>query len=626
MADFSGAQELGGVYVKIGADLSGLQAGVAQAKTLASSVSGIRANVPLLMGPGQVGGGSAGIGNSGVNTGNLLMLPGGSAVPPYSGANTGTATYGGDYFEGEVLSSRMSRQLFMSGPNIGGGGGGGYDGGMGDSSPSPGGASGWGWGKKIKGLKGMKTIGGIFAAIAAVETASAGVNAFQAFNESNAQRREELIAAGQDSIRSIPYVGGLIGKLGTGIYSLGSATKNLVAGNGFRTDYGIAERTMDAVKMQEAGQERTARRINEIGAYNSEAVSIGRSARSENAAFGKTPEEAAAIAARDDRDEYNKRTLGINTQDVRETRAALGTRAANLSGAAGAASLAKIEDRLQRENDWNANLAEGINRRGAESLDIGRESRFVIGQAGRAANGDTYGMARAGIIEKYRGKFASAEINAGPGAMDDLIGAQNAELGAVDSARRRQTEQSVTSSNAEANQARLRQNREFYQADLAAFDEAARQKIESMRGMDAGAINSAQASLSTQRGALVASQKFDRSERIYSYGGRINAANARGEGMERLAGVREMISGMGHELRTAAPNEQPQLRSTQVAELQAVKNSLLLPTHYATELNRGFEAPGGPSGKDGAEMPKVLKALADAINNLVKNGIPANVS
>lgn len=619
MDNFGASQELGGVYVKIGADLSGLQAGVAQARTLASSVSNIRANVPLLTGPGMIGGGASGIGgNSGVNTGGLLSLPSFGPVPAYSGSNTGRGAAGGWDFEGEVVSSTIKTQALLGGPG-GGNGSWSYGGGFSGANADPmeavvagGAASKWGWGKKVK-LKGVKSLGAVYAAYAGAQTMSAGINLLGAATATDGARRQSFIEAGEEDIKGIPFVGGLIGKLGHGIYAAGSATKNLVSGRGFKTDYGLAGDTMEQVAAQEITQARNQRHIDELVNVNSDARAVGKAARLENLSFGKSGAESSAILARDQLKEY-KEGIKYNTPETAEALQQLGIRATNLGALASDEAMQRSLDTSnakQREYQRNKSGYDEINSFASDVVP------GEIQQSRRRASGDSFGAARAEVESFWTNKANKAA--SGSDAQKLIYTGMKQALSEMDSDRSRATTGMIFNSNQDARISGQVANRQFGRAALTAFDRDTTNILAGMRGQDQTAIDAQAKSRASQRNDLWKEQQHQHFERSRELGGMITAANSRGQGFNVLAGVNEMITGMGTALHNEPTESKRMLGMAQQAQLKGLQANLNRPTHYATETNRGFESPGGPSGKDsGKEMLEVQKAMREYLAIIAK--------
>ena len=638
---FGSSQELGGVYVKIGADLSGLQAGVAQAKALASSVQGIRSNVPLLSGPGQVGSGRMLTGpgqtsNSGVNTGDLLGSSGGYvALPPYSGVNTGS---GPDFdFEGQVVSSTMGRQLALPGP---GGGGGGYGGGLPPGSinipngPPGGSGNAVNWWQRL-GPSAIRL--GIGGQIAAVTARSLNIGAdFMDYASApfGFQRKEDARLKAKSDVEGFSILGVPLGELGSaaGRFSdhiggpLAMARNAVAYFAGTQTDQ-QAKDFDDEMALVAKRQAITAGRISELQAVNSDAIPIGNSARLSNAVAGMDPSRATANLASMQASlnlENYKKTLTANTADSDEAIKQL-TQAAFI--ASGVAESANLQFAARRPNE----LAAAAERRRVGNPDIGingdTSAGFDISQSRLRQSGDYFGAQKAGVARGWDERIgvAMGEYS----SMQDphirtLQAGKAQELGELDSDRKRSTEQQVTHFISEQNEARLRSNKRFYEADLQAFDDAARQKIDSLRGQDPSVIAAAQNDLGTQRSALLKNQAQSQLMTSVGYGNRINVANARGRGFDVLAGELGRIGSIEQEVNApgiSASDKRLAARAG-MAELNADLASLTRPTRYATELNRGFEAAGGPSGRGGNEMKEVIAAINEfkqAMSSLLAN-------
>lgn len=256
------ADVIGGVTVTIGADLSGLKQGEQQARQIASAVEKITAKVKIVADTTQLKSDMARLMLPPVRVPVLLDFSGAAAqLGALGGGQLALPGGGGGRswdFEGEVVSSRTQRML-----------------------PGP-----WGWSygslgaagataaakpgirkqltDKIKGLKGLKATGGVLAAEGFEADTEALLEAFSAATAHSGASAAEHVAKGQEAIKSIPFVGGLISRIGTLSYRQWSSIGNAIMGRGFKSDLGYAEDMAETVKAQDEKTERMAFRA-EIG-------------------------------------------------------------------------------------------------------------------------------------------------------------------------------------------------------------------------------------------------------------------------------------------------------------------------------------------------------------------------
>lgn len=161
---------------------------------------------------------------------------------------------------------------------------------------------------------------------------------------------------------------------------------------------------------------------------------------------------------------------------------------------------------------------------------------------------------------------------------------------------------------------RLRVAKDFYKADLEAFDGAAKAKLALIADPEARA--NAEAQLGAQRSVLVAGQNDSIANIKDSLRGRVASANARGAGMEDLASVLGEITGMRQELRGAPNMFRADMINAQTAELMAIEKQVLSPNRFATEFDPAAEAKGGPSGQAGDEQVQLLSSINDYLREI----------
>jgi hypothetical protein len=687
------AQVIGGVVVEIGADLSGVKAGIATTRAEVAGIDKLVGTVKLVADTTQLKATVARLTLPPVVVPLMLdMRPAmgqlaalrsaASAMLALPGTGGGGARGGGGGgapfdFEGEVVGSSMQKML----PGSGGSGSWSY--GSGDTAALPAAAASRpGFAdslfKKVKGIRGLKAMGAVLAAQGIMANAEAAGSAFSAYNAKSGEEAAARVQEGQEAISSIPFVGHLISKFGSGIYRGISATKNLLMGRGFSSDQGLAEEATAAAAVQDKKTEGMAARA-EIGKKRREEAR--QNELDQKIALAGSPGEAALIRATEERDRFEEKG---------------GAGVVNYKGRL--AGYNQIVGRAQRMASVEATGFIGSLNTGT-SVALAEAESVGLHQRGEGRAGDRKEMvarqvgAEQGLHQNMVELIAAGadpkKITAARERMDAEHKKNTAELTEFDRQTKVKATDEIVNLTATKEEVGLRKKKEMYAADLAAFDETTRQKVQAIEeagdkqgaeiekqrraairgglvqqqqeqiattnaslaaagriaglraghqyrkaeleafdaeterqraGVDAANRPAWEASRKDQRDALLRTQQEASQDVVTDSKTRIAQAQAHGTGMDALAGYLGQVAGMKGELRHADVQDQPAIVAAQEAELAGMRDSILHPRRYATEYDFRREAAGGPGGDAQKEQTTILKTIADYLKALVDKG------
>lgn len=703
MADsLQNAEVIGGIAVEIGSNLAGLRAGVAEAKTLATATEKqVKVSIPVSLDTSKINAQVSALaqqlkavsGNLGIGTASAGFSGGVSAIVSEQKKNHDKWIADEKDFQQFIADQRRSERVgrrdrlqrvrdeFLAT---------GEEDGDGDKSGSGSGGAGF-KGRNPFSAAGLgRALGVGFGLLAVQEAAQLGTKLEDANNISSRPNMNVLMAGGSShdamlasqtegqearlkAIESVPVVGALTGLMDA---ALGVSQKLDLLAQG-------------VVAATEATQRAKA------GVYGG---------RASFASATGDPEKAIEADTAAQRMQINLEKFRLNTLHD--------TTGANVdAGLAALDSQDTLAKATQQEKLYWLGVAQGAENTNAslQGASLGSDERLSqLGVVGLSA-----GLSDKEVAERRDLQFKQQELalqqsqNARraaarpPGQLqnaDQLDKSENAAQAAKESLTIAQQERITAQDSAHAiaviNEESLRQSKHGYAADLAAFDEATRLKIESLDILEAK--KEEQHRRDAQRATLVKQQQEQEASNISSFasGGQVallraghndfdaarqqladerrlgrldhlksdeeraaydaetadlqqaqnighdedqqvhaigfasrtQQAAATGRHEDRLAGVIGEISQMQEKLVSEPDEYRGQEIATQTAELQGLRQSILAPTQYATELERGTEVPGGPTGRGGTEMLDILRIIADYMKQLAQGGVPAKIS
>lgn len=167
--------------------------------------------------------------------------------------------------------------------------------------------------------------------------------------------------------------------------------------------------------------------------------------------------------------------------------------------------------------------------------------------------------------------------------------------------------------------ARLRAAHEYGKAELELFDDNAKKRLAVLKeaGAKEEAITAESNRLKAERDELTEDQKRRIRESGYSLAGRREAAQYEIQDMPGSASAIRQINAMAQEMRDAKPGEKVDTANTMIAELRAIEHQIIAPRVYATTGDRLRDVPGGPGGSSGRDRAEMLKLIRDAVTALI---------
>ncbi len=380
--------------------------------------------------------------------------------------------------------------------------------------------------------KAFKVFSKIFKVLAAAEaiagTAEAVVGTGKAIGLLAKGASEDKIGAARDEARSgvqsIPFVGGLIDKVGnavgSGINYAVSGTKNLILGNGFKSDYQLADKAKEDATKNDEKTARIQQRAEILKAQNDEVKPIAQAGKLQLAQAGKTATQSGVLSAQENLRAYNEK-FGEKggTQDVREARGVLtkqiaeaqkqdaanvsaqyASTGAQIAAARGSGQVASIQQGAIVAHRAGDDEGAAVEQRKAGRLALTNQQNQTIGAAQtdvdtlRNTGADATQIQNATLKVSAQKKAAAVEL----ATFDEQTQSETEDR------KRRKAIDSETAI-ASKKEASLRISKNLYQADLAAFDSGAKAKLDSITDVTDKANESTR--LQAQRSVLVAQQQ-----------------------------------------------------------------------------------------------------------------------
>jgi hypothetical protein len=242
-------------------------------------------------------------------------------------------------------------------------------------------------------------------------------------------------------------------------------------------------------------------------------------------------------------------------------------------------------------------------------------SQSAIRSSGFRIGFDSAREERERINEKFREPLATAERTYGAGSKEvtALQDQRNQEQAEADVKRKRGNDQLIIAADAETNVLRLRESKDYQQADLAQLKESNREKLQALK--ESGASPEAQAVAQRQANAAESLLGSQQSEATTVAGlsrrARRQIAIAQGKGQDRVAGLTGTIEGLRERLIGTPADQRADEAGTQAVELQSIRQQILRPRAGGRQYDpsREYFGSGSPASREATQTNELLKLI-----------------